>query len=250
MSCYKNVASPLELTSLVEDTGATISHHTLHHGALSKFASLIVDLDGQLPGGSDDDALGASSRISFSLNQTMDDGEKESSSLARARLSTGHHVPGSHDNGDAILLHRGWFLVARLCDILNQDRSKACSCEALDSAGLVVASHRHWDGIVLVKVDAAGDSSRVEVTSIAISLGHIHLLGLTLVIGVGVGLLLVGAIPAHVAFFPTLATFHGLRALVHLVSLLLAPPALLRLWAVRSGTVPSKVPIFSTLPTA
>ena len=38
------------------------------------------------PGGSDDDALGASSRISFSLNQTMDDGEKESSSLARTSL--------------------------------------------------------------------------------------------------------------------------------------------------------------------
>ena len=33
----------------------------------------------------------------------------------------------------------------------------------------------------------------------------------------------------------SLATFHGLRALVHLVPLLLTPPALLRLWAVRSG---------------
>ena len=40
----------------------------------------------------------------------------------------------------------------------------------------------------------------------------------------------------------SLATFHGLRALVHLVSLLLAPPALLRLWAVCSG-----VPFFAAV---
>ena len=48
-SCYENVAASLELTGLVEDTSSTIGHHTLHHGALSKLARLIVDLDGQLP---------------------------------------------------------------------------------------------------------------------------------------------------------------------------------------------------------
>ena len=46
---YKNIAAPLQLTSLVEDTGAAICHHALDHGTLGEFSSLVVNLDGQLP---------------------------------------------------------------------------------------------------------------------------------------------------------------------------------------------------------
>ena len=92
-SSYENIAAPLKLTSLVEDTGATICHHALHHRALGKLPRLVVNLDGQLPGlyeeiltnfitdntsstpgWSDHNALGTSSRISICLNQAVDDG--------------------------------------------------------------------------------------------------------------------------------------------------------------------------------
>ena len=48
---YKNIAAPLQLTSLVEDTGAAICHHALHHRTLGEFSGLVVNLDGQLPEG-------------------------------------------------------------------------------------------------------------------------------------------------------------------------------------------------------
>ena len=48
---YKNIAAPLQLTSLVEDTGAAICHHALHHRTLGELSSLVVNLDGQLPEG-------------------------------------------------------------------------------------------------------------------------------------------------------------------------------------------------------
>ena len=108
-SSYENIAAPLKLTSLVEDTGATICHHALHHRALGKLPRLVVNLDGQLPGSyneieiltnfitdevissstpgrSDHNALGTSSRISIGLNQAVDDGKQEGGSLARASL--------------------------------------------------------------------------------------------------------------------------------------------------------------------
>ena len=48
---YKNIAAPLQLTSLVKDTGAAICHHALHHRTLGELSSLVVNLDGQLPEG-------------------------------------------------------------------------------------------------------------------------------------------------------------------------------------------------------
>merc|ERR1719474_241053 len=58
---YKNIAAPLQLTSLVEDTGAAICHHALYHGTLGELSSLVVNLDGQLPSWGDDNALRSSS---------------------------------------------------------------------------------------------------------------------------------------------------------------------------------------------
>ena len=48
---YKNIAAPLQLASLVENTGAAICHHALHHGTLGELSSLVVNLYRQLPEG-------------------------------------------------------------------------------------------------------------------------------------------------------------------------------------------------------
>ena len=45
----KDVAASLKLTSLVEDTGSSIRHHTLDHRTLSELPRLVVDLDCQFP---------------------------------------------------------------------------------------------------------------------------------------------------------------------------------------------------------
>ena len=83
-----------------------------------------------------------------------------------------------------------------------------------------------WDGIVLGKVYVTGDTRRVEFGGVAISLGHIHLLGLPLLIGEGVGALLVGAILPHVTLLATLAAAHWFRTVGNLVTFFPAPPAL------------------------
>merc|ERR1719474_591620 len=233
--CHQNVTAPLQLTSLVEDAGATICHHTLHHRPLGELSCLVVDLNSQLPCGSHNYALGSRSRISILFDEAVEDGQEECCSLPRASLCTRHHIPACHDDGNAILLNRSWLLVSGLGHVLHEDWAKSCSSEALDGARLVVSSYRNRDGVVLVEVDAAGDARRIELAGVAVSLGDVHLLGLALLVGVGVRLLLVRAISTHVTLFSTLATFHGFRTLVHLVTFLLAPSALLRLRAVCSG---------------
>merc|ERR1719474_126916 len=71
---YKNVAAPLQLTSLVEDTGAAICHHTLHHRTLGKLSSFVVNLDGQLPSWGYDNALGSSSRVGVLFDKSVKNG--------------------------------------------------------------------------------------------------------------------------------------------------------------------------------
>merc|ERR1719347_2033836 len=139
------------MACLVEDTGSSISHHALDHRALSKLPCLVVDLDRQLPGRCDDDALGSGSCIGVCFDHAVDDWQQEGSSLARTSLSTCHHVPASHDNGDAILLHWSRLLASRLGHILHQDRSQASPSEALDGTRNIVASGGHWDVIILGK---------------------------------------------------------------------------------------------------
>merc|ERR1719402_1088804 len=71
---YKNIAAPLQLTSLVEDTGAAICHHTLHHRTLGELSSLVVDLDGQLPSWGYDNALGSGSRVGILFDKSVKNG--------------------------------------------------------------------------------------------------------------------------------------------------------------------------------
>ena len=102
---HKDVAASLKLTSLIEDTGPSIRHHTFDHRTLSKLPRLIVDLDCQLPdvkqrhkkykfkwlpGGCDDDTLGSSSCVGVSLDHAVDDWKQKCSSLARTSLCNVH----------------------------------------------------------------------------------------------------------------------------------------------------------------
>ena len=151
-----------------------------------------------------------------------------------SHLSTRHHVSASQDNRDAILLHRSRLLVPRFGHILHQDGSQACPSEGLDGAWDVIAGGGHLDVIILVKVDATGDARGVELGSVAVSLGHVHLLRFTFFIGESVGALVIGAIPTHVTLFATLATAHWLRTVCNLVAFFPASPALGRLRAVGS----------------
>merc|ERR1719500_1705251 len=151
----------------------------------------------------------------------MDDWQQKGSSLARTSLSTCHHVPASHDNGYAVLLHWSRLLVSRFGYILHKDGSEACPSEGLDGAWNVVAGGGHWNLIILGKVDAAGDARGVELSRVAVSLGHVHLLGLALLVGEGVGALL-----AHVTLLATLAAAHWLWTVGNLMAFFPAPPAL------------------------
>ena len=149
-------------------------------------------------------------------------------------LSTCHHIPASHDNGYAVLLHWSRLLVSGLGYILHKDGSEACPSEGLDGAWNVVAGGGHWNVVILGKVDATGDARGVELSRVAVSLGHVHLLGLALLVGESVGALLIGAVLAHVALLATLAAAHWLWTVGNLMAFFPAPPALGWLWTVGS----------------
>ena len=90
------------LRAAVEDSGLDV-------GAGGELASLLADLDGELPGRRDDDSLGCLGRKADVGGSpcgyySVDDGKEESGSLATACLSAGHQVSASQDDGHAMLL--------------------------------------------------------------------------------------------------------------------------------------------------
>merc|ERR1719233_2833489 len=88
-----------------------------------KFLDLCVDLDGELPGRGDDEAPWLVTALFtpglVGGQKVVNDGEEESSSLARPSLSTSHQVSPCHHYGEGILLNRGERGVANLDHVVH-----------------------------------------------------------------------------------------------------------------------------------
>ena len=106
---HQDVAAPPELGSLVHGLGAAVEDGGLDVGAGGELASLLADLNGELPGRRDDDSLGCLGREADVGGSpcgyySVDDGEEEGGSLATACLSAGHQVSACQDDRHTMLL--------------------------------------------------------------------------------------------------------------------------------------------------
>jgi hypothetical protein len=163
----EKVASALDLAELGANVGTTVDDARADPRSVRELASLIVDLRNKLSSGGKDQGCGVSLALTAKLSssvggdsrRTVDeslgqDGEKETTSLARTSLGTRHQVTTTHDDGDGVLLDRSGHLVAGHLDVAAQVLVQRGGGELVDGLGDVAARGFDGDVIVLLKVDA------------------------------------------------------------------------------------------------
>lgn len=96
--------------------------------------------------------------LGTSVEHGVEHGEKETGSLAGTGLGTSHQVTASSDDGDGVLLNRGWGLVSSVFDVLEQNGVDGRVGVGKYSDGFwdTVTSSFDGDVGVLVKVETGG----------------------------------------------------------------------------------------------
>lgn len=119
-SSHQEIASTLDLAKLRTDVSSAVDDTGSHPGTVGKLPRLVVDLRDQLTGRCENErswvclALTTKATLANGVGRwsglvgLRKDREEETTSLARTSLSTSHQVTAAHDNGDGVLLHRGW----------------------------------------------------------------------------------------------------------------------------------------------
>lgn len=144
--------------------GTSIDNARTHPRAVGELAGLFPDLRSQLTGWGQDEGrrvgLAAAThtrgwRRSWSaLEEFREDGEEESTSLARASLGTGHQVAVGADNGDRVLLDWGRLSVLGEFNVLQEQWVQWRAGEGQYRVGDIVARGFDGDVVVLFKIDA------------------------------------------------------------------------------------------------
>ena len=151
-----------QVVGLVPGAGAAVEDAGARRRAHRELACLVVDLDGELPGGRHDDGGGrlsgpAAAGVGAGLDDVMQDGQQEGGRLAGAGLGAGHEVPAGLDDGQPVPLHRRGHGVSGAPHRLQQRRRQPGATEVAHRRRLVLARHLHRDVVVLGEVDAGAD---------------------------------------------------------------------------------------------
>ena len=104
-------------------------------------------------------------------------------------------------------------LVLALLDVLHQQRTQLGRLEGLQFLDWVGPGNLDRDLLVLLEIDPNRDPDIEEIFHGSLSLRDVDLSLLAILVGVGAGLLLLSAVPHHVALSTTTAAHHGLGAL-------------------------------------
>ncbi|TFB02208.1 hypothetical protein CCMA1212_005838 [Trichoderma ghanense] len=162
----KKVATALDLAELGANVGTTVDDARADPRSVRELAGLVVDLRNKLSSGGEDQRRGVSLALTAKLSssvggdsrRTVDeslrqDGEKETTSLARTSLGTSHQVTTTHDDGDGVFLDRSGHLVAGHLNVAAQVLVQRGGGELVDGLGDVTARGFDGDIVVLLKVD-------------------------------------------------------------------------------------------------
>ena len=178
----EQLASTLEVAQLLADVRAAVADDGARAREVAELARLVVDLDGELTRGGEDERqrVGlARRRRLLRPEEPRDHRQEERGRLTRSGLCARHQVAADDRDGDRILLDGRRLGVAGELDVLIQDSGQVQSLEARRRRRAVTAGRFDWDVIVLVKVDtrlltcSAGRAEDVELpTLVALALGE------------------------------------------------------------------------------
>lgn len=162
----KKIAAALDLAELGANIGTTVDDARADPGAVGKLAGLIVDLRNQLAGGGQNQRGGVGLALATKLASSAgrdsrrtveeglrEDGEEETTGLARTSLGTGHEVAAAHHDGDGVLLDRSGHLVVSQLDVAAQVLVQRGGGELVDRLRDIVAGSLNGDVVVLLEVD-------------------------------------------------------------------------------------------------
>jgi len=162
----KKIASTLDLTKLGADVSATVDDAGAHPGPVGELARLVVDLGDELTGGGEDErgrvglaltseatALAARSGRGSLDESLRQDGEEETTSLARAGLGTSHQISATHDDRNGVLLDRSRHSVAGQLDVRDEVVVERRVGEVQDGLRNISTGGLDGDVVVLLEVD-------------------------------------------------------------------------------------------------
>lgn len=166
-SSHQEIASTLDLAKLRTDVSSTVDDARSHPGTVGELPRLVVDLRDQLTGGCENERRGVGLALTPKATLTNrvgrgtglvglgENGEEETTSLARTSLSASHQIAAAHDDGDGVLLHWGWVGVSGKRDVGNQVVVQRRVGEGEDGLGHVLTRGLDGDVVILLKVDTS-----------------------------------------------------------------------------------------------
>lgn len=166
-SSHQQIAATFDLAKLRPDVSSTVDYTRSHPRTVGKLPRLVVNLGDQLTGRGENErcgvglALAAKATLADGVGRgtglvgLREDGEEETASLARTSLGTSHQVTAAHDNGNGVLLNRGWVGVPSKRDVGDQVVVQGWVAEGENGFGHVVTRGLNGDVVVLLEVDAS-----------------------------------------------------------------------------------------------
>jgi hypothetical protein len=162
----KEIATALDLAKLRTDVGTTVDNARSNPRPVCKLARLFIDLRDKLTGRGQNQGGGISlalatetassssgGRGGTSLESLGQNGEQETTSLARTSLGASHQISATHDNGNGVLLDGSWHLVTSKLNVADKVIVQGRVGKRKDRIRDVLSGSLNGDVIILLEVD-------------------------------------------------------------------------------------------------